>query len=153
MNANNSITPMENVNTNDLAPASAINNLVNPANSFFCSIPNDGSRENAVKIYNAINSKGDSLDDHIGEILEIVNIAAHPVNILDENSGEIKECLRTVLIDKNGKNYDAVSEGIASSLQRIFAIVGQPPYAEPLKVKMVQVKTRKGFKTNTLELV
>lgn len=142
------------INRADLASAQEIENLMNPSAAFFCSIPNDGSRRSAIAIYNAVNSKGESLDDHKGEVLEIVNVAAHPVSLVDENTGEVVQAMRTVLIDKNGKNFDAVSQGVVSSLQKIFAIVGQPPYNdEPLKIKVVEQKTRKGYKTNTIELV
>ena len=142
------------VNKEDLAPAFQLDMLTNASNSFLCSIPNDGSRKSAIAIYNAVNNKGESLDDHKNEVLEIVNFAAHPVSLVDENTGEIVEALRVVLVDKNGVNYDAVSQGIASSLQKIIAIVGMAPWdKEPLKIKVIEQKTRKGFKTNTIELV
>ena len=142
------------VNREDIATAFQLDMLTNATSSFLCSIPNDGSRKSAVAIYNAVNNKGESLDDHKGEVLEIVNFAAHPVSLPDENTGEIVEALRVILIDKKGTNYDAVSQGIASSLQKIIAIVGMAPWTdEPLKIKVVEQKTRKGFKTNTIELV
>lgn len=142
------------INRADIASTVELENLMNPGAAFFCSIPNDGSRAAAKAIYNAINSKGESLDDHKNEVLEIVNVAAHPVSLIDENTGELVNALRMVVIDKNGKNYDAVSQGIVSSFQKIFAIVGPAPYLEePLKIKVVEQKTRKGFKTNTIELV
>ena len=140
------------INKADLAPAD-VSILTQADTQFFCSIPNDGTREAQIKTYNAINNKGDSLDDHKNEILEIVDVACHPVSLLDENTGEVVNALRTILVDKDGKNYDAVSQGIVSSLQKIFAIVGQPSYNPPLKIKVVEQKTRKGFKTNTIELV
>lgn len=142
------------INRADIAIPADLDNLMNPGAAFLCSIPNDGSRAAAVAIYNAVNNKGESLADHKNEVLEIVNVAAHPVNLIDENTGELVEALRVVLIDKNGNNYDAVSQGIVSSLQKIFAIVGPAPYLEePLKIKVVEQKTRKGFRTNTIELV
>ena len=150
MSENNAIMT---INKEDIAVASQLSDLTNPNANFFCSIQNDGTRASQVKVYNAINSKGDALDDHKGEVLEIVDIAAHPVTLVDENTGEIVEALRVVMIDKNGKNYDAVSQGIASSLQKIFGIVGMPTFNPPLKMKVVEQKTRKGFKTNTIELV
>lgn len=151
MSENNEIMT---VNKADLAAPAQLDMLTNATASFFCSIPNDGSRKSAIAIYNAVNSKGESLDDHKGEVLEIVNVAAHPVTLVDENTGELVEALRTVLIAKNGVIYDAVSQGIASSLSKIFGIVGMPPYnEEPLKIKVVEQKTRKGFKTNTIQLV
>ncbi len=142
------------INKEDLAPAFQLDMLTNASSSFLCSIPNDGSRKSAIAIYNAVNNKGESLDDHKNEVLEIVNFAAHPVSLVDENTGEVVDALRIVLVDKKGVNYDAVSQGIASSLQKIIAIVGMAPWdAEPLKIKVVEQKTRKGFKTNTIELV
>lgn len=142
------------VNREDLAPAVLLDGLTNPGNQFYCSIQNDGTRASAAAIYNAVNSKGESLDEHKGEVLEIVNVAAHPVTLVDENTGALVEALRTVLIAKDGKIYDAVSKGIASSLSKIFGIVGMPPWTgEPLRIKVVEQKTRKGRKTNTIEMV
>lgn len=143
------------VSRDDIAPVSMMDSLTDPTNSFYCSIQNDGSRESAIKVYNAVNSKGESLTEQVGKVLEIVDIAAHPVNLTDENTGEQVEGLRVVMIDKNGKIYDAVSNGIVNSLQRIFAMpgIGQPTYNPPLKMKVMSLKTRKGRITNTLELV
>ena len=141
------------INREDIAAPTQLDMLTDPTASFYCSIPNDGTRDSAIKIYNAINNKGESLDENKGKILEIVNVAAHPVNITDETTGEIVEALRIIMVDKNNTNYDAVSQGIASSLQKIFGIVGQPPFNLPLKLKVVEQKTRKGFKTNVIELV
>jgi len=146
-------TEIMTINKADLAAPSQLDALTNPGSSFFCSIPADGSRQSAIRIYNAINNKGESLDDQQGKILEIVNVAAHPVTLVDETTGEVNEALRTILIDKDGKNFDAVSQGVASSLQKIFAIVGPAPFDPPLKLKVVQQKTRKGYKVNTIELV
>ena len=151
------ITPKESsevmvINRADLAPAD-ITILTEANTQFFCSIPNDGSRESQIKIYNAVNSKGESLADHKNEVLEIVDVACHPITLADPNTGEAVNVLRTILVDKNGKNYDAVSQGIVSSLQKIFAIVGQPSYDPPLKIKVVEQKTSNKFTVNTIELV
>lgn len=144
---------MMTINREDLAPVNLLDTLNNPGNSFLCSIADDGTRASKVKIFNAINQKGESLDDHKNEVLKIVDVAAHPVTLTDENTGEIVEALRIIMIDEKGRNYDAVSQGIASSLQKVFAIVGPAPWTPALSLKIVEQKTRKGFKTNTIELV
>ena len=132
----------------EVAKVDLVEELKNPAGKFYCSIVNDGSRKTAVAIFNAVNNANESLSDHIGEVLEVVNVVAHPVTLADEETGEIVEALRTVLIDKNGKTYDAVSQGIASALSKIFSIVGTPEGGawekEPVKMKIKQVKTRNG---------
>lgn len=143
------------VATNDIASVDLVEQLKNPEAGFFCSIVDDGKRATKVAIYNAINSADESLADHIGEVLEIVDVVAHPVTLVQEETGEVIESLRTVLIDKNGKSYTAVSQGITNSLSRIFSIVGMPSWKdEPVKMKIKQIKTNNGNnKVNTIELV
>lgn len=142
--------------TSDTAPVALLDGLLNPqANKLYCSIKSDGTRKSKVKIYNAINNADKKVADCIGEVIELVDVIAHPATVLDEETGEITEILRTVLIDKDGISYSASSIGITNSLEKIFAIVGMPSWTEePLKVKIKQVATGNGMnKVNTLELV
>ena len=127
--------------------------LMNANQAFFSSIKNDGSRESQIKIYNAVNKAEEKIDDHKNKEFNLVDVVAHPITLVDENTGEAVDALRTVLIMDDGMSYEAVSQGIVSSLTKLFAIVGQPTYEPPLKIKVVEQKTRKGFKTNTIELV
>lgn len=151
---------MENTNlvVQDVAKVDLVEQLKNPNGQFYCSIQNDGSRKTQVAIFNAINSADESLSDHINEVIEVVNVVAHPVELLDEDTGEIVQALRTVLVAKDGKSYTAVSGGITNALSRIFSIIGSPDGGawekEPVKMKVKQVKTRNGNnKVNTIELV
>ena len=103
---------------NDIASVDLVEQLKNPTGQFFCSIADDGTRKSKIAIYNAINSADENLADHIGEVIEVVDVVAHPVQLADEESGEIIEALRTVLVAKDGKPYTAVSQGITNSLKR-----------------------------------
>lgn len=152
----------ENQNTNlvaqsqgDVAPVNLLESLTNSQNALFCTIKDDGTRESKKKIYNAISNVTAAIGDVIGETLEVTNVIAHPITIVDEQSGEVIDALRTVLITKDGKAYDGVSQGITNALSRIFSIMGMPPWDdEPVKMKIKQVKTRNGNnKVNTIELV
>jgi hypothetical protein len=142
------------VDTKDTARATQelMDSFKNPSAALYSSITDDGSRETRVKIYNAINSGNDSLSDHIKEVIEVQDIVAHPIQIADENSGEIIDALRVVLVTPDGKTYASVSLGVASSLQKIIPLVGQAPWTPPLKIIPTEVKTRRGFKTLTLTL-
>lgn len=139
----------------DVAAVDLVDQLKNPAGKFFCSIPDDGTRKSKIAIYNAVNGADESIADHIGEVLEVVDVVAYPVTLIDEENGEVIEALRTVLVTKDGKAYTAVSQGITNALARIFSIVGEPSWQdEPVKMKIKQVKTRNGNnKVNTIELV
>lgn len=144
--------------TADVAKVDLVEQLKNPGDNFYCSIKNDGTRKSAIAIFNAINSADDEVANHIGEVLEIVNVVAHPATAVDEETGEVTEYLRTILIDKKGKSYSAGSVGITSALSRIFSLIGTPDNAawedDPVKMKIKQVKTKNGQnKVNTIELV
>lgn len=149
---------MNELMVNDIASVNLVDQLKNPNGQFYCSIKDDGSRATKVAIFNAVNGADESLADHIGETIEVVNVVAHPVELPDENTGEILTCLRTVLIASDGKTYTAVSQGITSALSRIFSIIGSPDNgaweSEPVRMKIKQIKTRNGNnKVNTIELV
>lgn len=146
------------INSNDVAKTELVEQLKNPTGQFYCSIQNDGTRKSAIAIYNALNSADESIADHIGEVLEVVNVVAYPVTLAEDETGEIFDSLRTVLVTKDGKAYTAVSQGITNALARIFSIIGSPECGawekEPVKMKIKQVKTRNGNnKVNTIELV
>lgn len=143
---------------NDVAKVDLVEQLKNPAGKMYSSITDDGTRKSKIDIYNAVNGANESIADHIGEVLEVVNVVAHPIELVDENTGEVVDALRTVLIDKSGKSYVAVSQGIASAISKIFSIVGMPDnnawVKEPVKMKIKQVNTRNGVnKVLTIELV
>ena len=119
---------------------------------FYCSIPNNGERASKVAIYNAINNAEFKIDDCKGQTINVVDIVAHPIQLVADETGETIECLRIVLIDEEGKGYESVATGVMSSLEKIFGIVGMPSYNPPLAVIPREQKTRKGYKTLTLDL-
>lgn len=155
---------MENTNNNalvvaqDVASVDLVEQLKNPAGQFYCSIKDDGTRKSKVAIYNAVNSVENRLAECINMTLEVINVVAFPVALPNEVTGEINNCLSTVLITKDGKAYGATSQGIANSLARIFSIVGMPDNGawetEPVKMKIKQMDTRNGAnKMLSIELV
>ena len=137
----------------EIATPSMLDSLKNTENVFLSTIPNDGSRESQIKIYNAINGDGENLGDHLNKVIEVENFVAHPVQMVDDQTGEIIEALRIVLVTPTGETYASVANGVLSSIQKISGIIGSAPWTPALKLKAVEVKTRKGFKTMTLSLV
>jgi hypothetical protein len=109
-------------------------------------------RATGVKVFNAINGAENSLSDHLGEVIEIQDMVAHPITLQDEVTKEDVQAMRVVLLTPEGVGYHAVSGGVVSSLQKLIGVVGQAPWTPALKVVPVEQKTRKGFKTLTLRL-
>lgn len=137
--------------TDDLVTEISPSIFENTNQAIFSSIKGT-DRATSIKIYNAINSSENSLSDHLGEVLEITDMVAHPIELEDDVTKEKIQAMRVVLLTADGVGYHSVSGGVVSSLQKIIGIVGQAPWNEPLQVSPVEVKTRKGFKTLTLKL-
>lgn len=109
-------------------------------------------RKSSVKVFNAINGAEHALGDNIGEVIEITDMVAHPITLQDDVTKEDVQAMRIVLLTKDGVGYHAISQGVVSSLQKVIGIVGPAPWTPALKIVPIEVKTRKGYKTLTLQL-
>lgn len=87
-----------------------------------------------------------------GGVIVTEHILSHPVTI-EKEDGELEEALRVVLVDNQGKTYSSVATGVKKSISNLFMIFGLPPYNPPVKLKAVEVRTRKGFRTVNLKAV
>ena len=150
-----------NPNTGEVIQAPSFSGIIesfsNPnAGNFYASIKPQ-TRKERVALYNAINSADYKLSS-LGEtqVIEAVDVVAHEVVLEDMQTKQPVKCARVVIIDKNGKTYEAISQGVVSSLSKIFSVIGMPDetwHDEPVKMVLKKVRTRKGFITNTLTLV
>lgn len=134
-----------------------LSGLRNTETAFYCSITDDGSRASKARIANLVMNAGEELKLHANEVLSITDVAAYPVDVVDE-LGESATLLRVILVDVEGKTYFATSKGVYNSLIKIFGIFGLPDngawHDEPLqlRVKLVKSRTTPGNIT-TLEVV
>lgn len=129
--------------------------LANPGESMmYCSLKDDGSMASKARIFNSVNSPDKKISDCIGETINLKDIVAHPIQLVDEQTGELIKAMRMVLVDDKGVAYEAVSSGLVNAVARILQIFGQPDtWSEPIKVKPVQKGTRNGNnKVTTLKV-
>lgn len=123
-------------------------NTINAANvgTMICSIkPNPDDRETSAKIYAAMNDPEFKLADFINKKIEITDYLIEIVDIANEETGEVSTVPRVVLIDKDGKSYQATSYGIANSVRNLCLSVGDAPWAPPLKLEVKQKAIKRGF--------
>lgn len=134
--------------------AVGLNSLMSKGSDMYCSIKADSFDEKA-KVYNALNSPDKKLSEMINIVIEVKDIVAHEVQLVNEETGLVTNCLRTILVGADGTTYNAVSQGVANSLTRIFQIFGEPStWEKPIKVKPVQKVTNNGTnKVTILEVV
>lgn len=86
----------------------------------------------------------ESGQDLVGGEFAFVHWYVHPVDIVDEKTGEVVTCPRVVLIDKDGTAVQFVSHGVYQSLRVILQYIGFGQLSEPRRVAIKQKSTRKG---------
>lgn len=111
------------------------------------------TQEEKIALYNAINNPDKRLGDHINMVIEVKDILVEVVQLEQEETGELQNCPRIIIIDSKGTSYQCVSVGIFSALKRIMTLFGEPrTWKAPIKIKVLQT-TKGERKMLTLELV
>lgn len=92
--------------------------------------------------------KGESL---IGSVIYLGHYVIHPVDLTDNNTGEIVHCARTILPQPEGPPVAFVSTGVLESISRIaWKEKRNPPFEPPLRVKLKSVPCGGGHRTYKL---
>jgi hypothetical protein len=140
----------ENAGTDTLARD--IEALKHGAVNVFASMPSESFEEKVSMLDYLTNSK--PIDpDALGKPLELVHYIVQPVEMTDEQTGELRNVPRVILIDANGESFHAISGGIFSALKNISGIAGMPAtWEKPVTVTPTREKTRNGFNVFTLKV-
>lgn len=119
---------------------------------FYASLKATTEEEKAL-LFNALSSPEQALADFINNTIHIKHIVAEPVELTNEETGEVHVCPRIIIIDKDDVSYSCVSQGIKNCLARLFTIYGTPEmWSEPLAVTIGQRKIRGNKNVLTLSL-
>jgi len=82
--------------------------------------------------------------DHLNKTIRIKYWMIHEVQIVNKDTGEIHDCLRTVLVEPDGSCYAFVSEVIARAVRDIFQEFGTQTIDPPLDVQVKQKSIANG---------
>lgn len=144
MPENTEIIAADEVVINDLAPRTYdIKELTQPESNAFCSIKED-TLEAKKLVYNASNNPSHKIDDYINKEIALKDVFVEIIELANENTGELEQAPRIVLIDDEGESYQCVSNGIFGSLKKLMAIFGEPTWKNPIHVIVKQVKVKRG---------
>lgn len=108
--------------------------------------------EEKAKLFNAMNNPDERLANCINMQIKAKDLYIEVVNCTNEETGEVTACPRIVIIDENGKSYQAVSIGIYSALKKVIQVFGSPTWAEPVTLEVKQI-TKGARKMLTLNVV
>ena len=113
----------------------------NAVTHFFDTSTMDGK----MALYNAMQTP-DKVDDHLNEELDVTNVLAQAVEVMNNETGEMRQSTRVVVVAEQG-NFSATSPTLAHAFANLFCVFGTPnTWAEPLKLKLVERKSRNGYK-------
>lgn len=111
------------------------------------------TREGKIKLYSALQN-AEKLDEHLNEPLAMVNAVAQAVQVTDDQTGEVSNTVRVIIVTADNKAYAATSPTLAAGLNTMFGIFGTPNvWTEPLTIKVVERRSRRGFKFFSIEPV
>ena len=115
----------------------------------------DGTDASKIALYRAIQRSDFSLDDVVGETIEVQHIVCHFVSLVRPDTGEPYEGIRTVMIATDGTRFGTVSDTVRNDLRRAESIIGRPaPWTPPMRFKVVKYASRnQGRKYLSLEMV
>ena len=104
--------------------------------------------QDKAKLFNAMNNPDERLSDWINKQIKAKDLYVEIVKCTNEETGEVVECPRIVIIDANNKSYQCVSVGIFSALKKIIQIYGAPTWETPITLEVKQItKGRKQMLT------
>ena len=110
------------------------------------------SDEAKAKLFNAMNNPDFRIADFINKTINAKDLYIEVVNCTNTETGEVTACPRIVIIDTNGKSYQAVSIGIYSALKKVIQVYGAPTWDKAIKLEVKQV-TKGERKMLTLSVV
>lgn len=108
----------------------------------FCSLSAGTQKEKAL-VFNAMNNPQHRVGDYVNKQIVVRDVFVEMVTIEDEDTHEIAEVPRTVLIDMKGEAYQAVSNGIFRALKNAIAVFGAPTWEDGLPITVKQVSIGK----------
>lgn len=108
------------------------------AKTTFCSLSAD-TREEKANLFKAMNNPEKRLGDCINMVIMAKDIYCEVVDCLNQQTGEVTQCPRIVIIDDKGIGYQAVSIGIYSALKKIIQVFGSPTWNEPIPLEIKQI--------------
>lgn len=122
-------------------------------NKMYCSIVAD-TDDAKKKLFNALETCDALLNDCIGQEINLKDIYVEEREIIDDETGEVKNKYRTILFDENGQTYATGSYGIYNIIKKIVSIYGLPQsWENPVKVKVSKRPIGNGKQSLTLTLV
>ena len=126
--------------------------LSNVKTKMYCSKTVE-KEEEKKELFNALETCDALLNDCVGQEIDIKDIYCEEKEVIDDETGELKNKYRTIRFDKNGQTYATGSYGIYNVIKKLISIYGYPTWENGIKVKVAKRPIGNGKSSLTLTLV
>lgn len=77
--------------------------------------------------------------DILGKTIQLKNVVVQGIEMENEDTGEVQQVPRVILLDDKGNAYHAISKPVFNAVKNFIGILGQPAtWEKPVPVKVVQ---------------
>lgn len=119
----------------------------------FCSMEGN-TMEEKKKIFNAMSKCDFRVADRLNTPIALNDVIIQKYTSVNDETGEVTEKKRIILIDKDGVTYASASNGLYNSLLRLFAIIGMPnTWTEPINIEVIESETKNKTKTYEIKTI
>lgn len=103
------------------------------------------SEENRKLLFKISESADMRVSDNLNKTIMLKDLFLQRYKKVNEETGELENKTRTILIDDKGKSYASASRGLYNSVLRFMSIMGQPnTWEKPIAVIVKEVTLTKG---------
>lgn len=97
-------------------------------------------------------------DTMMDKVVSVIGVVSHPAQLVDTNTGELRDCMRTVFLLEDGSRLSGTSAALhrfaEQTLLPVLTESGQwGPLVAPVPVRLSRQRTSKGFNTYAPEVV
>jgi hypothetical protein len=104
---------------------------------------NREDKAQALLLWSALSHSDSSADDLVGQQIEVEHFVQHWITRVDDETGEVRDVLRTVLVGPDGKRVSTGSETISKSIAMAARVFGvRPPFDPPLRFVVREGRSR-----------
>jgi len=104
----------------------------------FCSMVCRTPAEKA-RLYNLMNAPEFTVKKFINKTILVKDVFIEKVTLVNKETGELEDANRIVLIDKDGKGYQATAKGVFSALKKLVQVYGAPTWDVPLPIIPIEI--------------
>lgn len=108
-----------------------------------CSVKAEDAASKAI-VFNAATNPDYKLKSCINKKIRLKDLYAETIELMNDETGEIVNVPRIVLIDEDGASYECVSVGMFSAIRKLVAVYGEPTWYPPLEVTVKEKAVGKG---------